>query len=133
MFELVWPVVCPPWQFFTRVVLVLAVLLLPACAKSPSHVPAQPWKISVAPPASHEGWQTVRVEIEDDGIEAQSAPPRRLSNEPDDPMEPFSPNYGSVRPARGEAALHDPIDTYEPEAANDVIGLRDEAVRETRG
>ena len=35
--------------------------------------------------------------VEDDGIEAQAEPPRRQMVEPDDPTEPFSPNYG-IRP-----------------------------------
>jgi len=39
------------------------------------------------------------VEIEDDGREAQLPPRKRDNLQPDDPTEPFSPNYGSVRPA----------------------------------
>jgi hypothetical protein len=36
-----------------------------------------------------------KPEIEDDGLPAQIAPARRQRTEPDDPREPFSPNYGS--------------------------------------
>jgi hypothetical protein len=36
------------------------------------------------------------VEIEDDGLEAQRPPRRRPQTHPDDPTEPFSPNYGAV-------------------------------------
>ena len=36
------------------------------------------------------------VEMEDDGIEAQRPPPVRPHKLPDDPTEPYSPNYGSV-------------------------------------
>ena len=36
------------------------------------------------------------VETEDDGREAQLPPRRRLHPFPDDPTEPFSPNYGSL-------------------------------------
>ncbi len=36
------------------------------------------------------------VEVEDDGIEAQRAPPIRARRQPDDPTEPYSPNYGSA-------------------------------------
>jgi hypothetical protein len=37
------------------------------------------------------------VEIEGDGIEAQRAPRRRAADKaPDDPTEPFSPDYGAV-------------------------------------
>jgi len=39
------------------------------------------------------------VETEDDGREAQLPPRRRLHPSPDDPTEPFSPNYGSLEPA----------------------------------
>lgn len=35
-----------------------------------------------------------KVDVEDDGIEAQAPPLRRSQQEPDDPSEPFSPNYG---------------------------------------
>jgi hypothetical protein len=37
-----------------------------------------------------------QVEIEGDGLEAQRPPRQRANTEPDDPSEPFSPNYGSV-------------------------------------
>ncbi len=37
-----------------------------------------------------------QVEIEGDGLEGQRPPRRRASAGPDDPSEPFSPNYGSV-------------------------------------
>jgi hypothetical protein len=37
------------------------------------------------------------IEIEGDGIETQRAPRRRaMDKTPDDPTEPFSPNYGAV-------------------------------------
>jgi hypothetical protein len=38
------------------------------------------------------------VLIEDDGLEAQRPPRRRNEPIPDDPAEPFSPNYGSGPP-----------------------------------
>jgi len=41
----------------------------------------------------------VRVEIEADGLPAQLAP-RDRAIEADDPREPWSPNYGTVAPAR---------------------------------
>ena len=43
------------------------------------------------------------VELEDDGIEAQRPPPLRMHSAPDDPTQPFSPNYGSVPPAETPA------------------------------
>jgi hypothetical protein len=44
----------------------------------------------------------VRVEIEADGLPAQLAPRNRPPVD-DDPREPWSPNYGSVRPPRASA------------------------------
>lgn len=44
----------------------------------------------------------VRVEIEADGLPAQLAPRNRAPLD-DDPREPWSPNYGSVRPTRTSA------------------------------
>jgi hypothetical protein len=39
------------------------------------------------------------AETEDDGLPAQSAPPAGIRDLPDDPNEPFSPNYGGANPA----------------------------------
>lgn len=39
------------------------------------------------------------VETEDDGREAQLPPRKRPKPSPDDPAEPFSPNYGSLESA----------------------------------
>ena len=39
-----------------------------------------------------------RTALEDDGLPAQVAPPARLRRTPDDPSEPFSPNYGPQPP-----------------------------------
>lgn len=36
------------------------------------------------------------VEVEADGIEAQLPPRRRVHQIPDDPTQPYSPNYGSI-------------------------------------
>jgi hypothetical protein len=47
---------------------------------------------------------SVRVEIEADGLPAQLAP-RNRAIEPDDPREPWSPNYGSVPPTRATAVV----------------------------
>jgi hypothetical protein len=48
------------------------------------------------------------VEIEDDGLEAQRPPRRKNEQMPDDPAEPFSPNYGSAPPSGEDAALPAP-------------------------
>lgn len=48
------------------------------------------------------------VDIEADGREAQRPPPVRMFQRPDDPTQPFSPNYGDVplpaQPDEGEPA-----------------------------
>ena len=53
-----------------------------------------------------------RVEIEDDGREAQRPPPARMFQREDDPTQPFSPNYGEVPlpqlPDEGEEAAPAP-------------------------
>ena len=41
-----------------------------------------------------------KAEVEDDGREAQLPPPRRIRQEPDDPSEPYSRNYGTRPPVR---------------------------------
>ena len=43
-----------------------------------------------------------RAAMEDDGLPAQAAPPAGIRQQPDDPREPFSRNYGAPphRPAR---------------------------------
>lgn len=39
------------------------------------------------------------VEMEADGLPVQAAPSARIRSMPDDPAEPFSPNYGGANPA----------------------------------
>jgi hypothetical protein len=36
------------------------------------------------------------IDVEADGMEEQRPPPMRMYSRPDDPTQPFSPNYGSV-------------------------------------
>lgn len=38
--------------------------------------------------------------VEDDGLPAQAPPPARIRQMPDNPVEPFSRNYGGDNPAR---------------------------------
>ena len=49
-----------------------------------------------------------RVEMEEDGMEAQPPPVRRYKPEMDDPSQPWSPNYGTRQPVRkaGPQAPH---------------------------
>lgn len=48
--------------------------------------------------------QTV-TEVEDDGLPAQTPPPARARQMPDDPSEPFSRNYGGANPSASNAPL----------------------------
>lgn len=76
-------------------------LLLGGCASShasyttPSNVGMQPApQVAIVAP---------KVEVEDDGLAVQAPPRVRKQLEPDDPSEPFSPNYGPS-PEPGEPA-----------------------------
>ena len=73
--------------------------LLGACGTSGSATHAPSWhatgpgQMAGMPPRMR---NRPAVEVEDDGIEAQRPPPIRARRLPDDPTEPYSPNYGSV-------------------------------------
>lgn len=56
------------------------------------------------------------IDVEDDGLPAQSAPNKSVRYAPDDPSEPYSRNYGGVNPsatgvpaAAGPAPQRDPV------------------------
>jgi hypothetical protein len=61
-------------------------------ASQPAYMSRYPGDPAVAPPAQVASAPT--VVIEDDGLPSQLPPLRRPVPEPDDPTEPFSPNYG---------------------------------------
>jgi hypothetical protein len=68
-----------------------------------------------------------KVEVEDDGVPVQSPPVHRASTEPDDPSEPFSPNYGRGRsngqePSRAKPAPR-PAVTRGYESTFDADGI----------
>lgn len=55
------------------------------------------------------------IDVEDDGLPAQSPPSRGLRYAPDDPSEPFSRNYGGVNPsATGVPAAAGPAPQHHP-------------------
>jgi len=63
-------------------------LMLSGCASQTEHYAAE------------------RVAMEDDGLPAQIPPLRRAKMAPDDPSEPFSPNYGPpLSPEKGNAEI----------------------------
>lgn len=58
--------------------------------------------------------QTV-TEVEDDGLPAQTPPPARARQMPDDPSEPFSRNYGGANPsASNEPLVEGPVEHNAP-------------------
>jgi hypothetical protein len=71
-------------------------LIAAGCAANKSPYPGDRLAGPMPPPDRQSAW-SARVEIEDDGLPAQLAP-RYRRPEPDDPREPWSPNYGTVRP-----------------------------------
>lgn len=80
---------------------VLAVTLAAAgCSSRPDGTTSfiwsnEPYHVAAAQP---------RPEMEDDGREGQLPPPMSRRREPDDPSEPYSPNYGS-KPAAARAPV----------------------------
>lgn len=73
-----------------------AVAALAGCANSKSTAQYA----AVAPAA------VAASEIEDDGLPAQSPPPAGIRELPDDPNEPFSPNYGDPHPPAADRYEH---------------------------
>lgn len=68
--------------------------------------------------SAHVGHPATRVaaavtEVEDDGLPAQAPPPSSVRHQPDDPSEPWSPNYGGANPSVGAHIPREPSD-YEP-------------------
>jgi hypothetical protein len=80
-------------------VLGLAVLGAGCASKHAAHEPPA----RIAGPHPHAVQGAWRIEIEEDGLPAQLAP-RHRRPEPDDPSEPWSPNYGSRAPQKPAAA-----------------------------
>jgi len=53
-------------------------------------------------------WAASQIELEDDGLPAQTPPRLMRKRGPDDPTEPFSPNYGRA-PAIKQATAADAV------------------------
>ncbi|MGQ0672264.1 MAG: adhesin [Hyphomicrobium sp.] len=88
--------------------LLLLAAALSGCASSQAAAPSPSVRVSASAVYSSDEAGNVRVDLEDDGLPSQ--PPPRTSHrvEPDDPSEPFSPNYGraaaSPAPQSGDRA-----------------------------
>jgi hypothetical protein len=86
-----------PARQVCRPLFLLLALAVGGCAKSGAHTSEKSWNVG-ARPASVAETRRAWVDREADGLPTQTPPPRRESSDPDDPSEPFSPNYGP-RPA----------------------------------
>jgi hypothetical protein len=92
--------------------LLITSLTLGACSSAGVSTQSAAWyasqvsaPVAVVPPALPTGPQ---VEIEGDGLEGQLPPRRRAGDGPDNPREPFSPNYGA-KPAPEPSAVPEPV------------------------
>jgi hypothetical protein len=85
-----------PVAVFGRPLFLVLALVLTGCAQSTALTPGG-WDVG-APQSPMADAGRPRVEMEADGLPAQAPPLRREPSAPDDPSEPFSPNYGP-RPA----------------------------------
>lgn len=98
----------------------------PTYVKAPVYQPPSQDHSTVMVRARVAGYrQQGKVEIEDDGIEAQSPPPALArKREADDPTEPFSPNYGRYTQVKkadaNSAAVYIPNDL--PAEFKDKLG-----------
>ena len=83
----------------SRLCVCVLMLMLGACASPRAQYRVGSQTIGASQQMRVAGYRKAAqpIELEDDGIEAQTPPlARRLKNEPDDPSEPFSPNYGTA-------------------------------------
>lgn len=64
------------------------------------------------------------VDVESHGLPAQTPPPAGIRHLPDDPSEPFSPNYGGINPsaAAAQEPHEDPPQQHapDPKVPNDL-------------
>jgi hypothetical protein len=102
-----WPVLRP-----RAVVLCAALVLVPALSGCGSNSQANhamngpavmSWRLFDEPQAP----RPVQVvqDLEDDGLAAQTPPPKSIRNQIDDPSQPWSPNYGRIRPGTVASGL----------------------------
>ena len=81
-----------PASVLARPLFLVLALVLAGCAPSTAFTPAAWNGGGPQTPVADAG--RLRVEMEADGLPAQAPPLRREPSAPDDPSEPFSPNYG---------------------------------------
>lgn len=91
-------------------------------SKVPEGTQVFSWMLS-EPPQRVAAAPVIPVEIEDDGLPAQTAPPARIRQMPDDPNAPWSRNYGG--PAEAPVALEP--DVARPKLSRTAAAETDEA------
>lgn len=89
-----------------RALLMLTSVALAGCATSQARTYDSPTRVSASSryEAAPDGAGT--VEMEDDGVPVQPPPVARQTLEPDDPSEPYSPNYGRQEAHSDAPARH---------------------------
>ncbi len=85
-----------------RIAVLVVAICLGACSSRQASAPDPQLNYVAASPRNYVPIRA-NVELEDDGIEVQRPPVHRRRRAPDDPTEPFSPNYGAIDP--GVAAM----------------------------
>ncbi len=98
-----------------RVVVAALALAAAGCASKQAEYPPgypqtvyAPQDVPAAPATPGQMASANGVVIEDDGLPSQMPPPHRRIGEPDDPREPYSPNYGGAAPNRQAASAAAP-------------------------
>lgn len=96
--------------------LLLAATGVAGCASSQARSFEPPTRVSSSPPYVA-GPRGAGVEMEDDGVPVQPPPVARRSTEPDDPSEPFSPNYGRAQSGTNDPPVAEPLPAPRREAS----------------
>ncbi len=94
-------------ETWLSLILVLS-LLVAGCGGRQGHAPTADARVAAPPESQFRAALVERpVQLEADGLPVQSEPLMQRTRTPDDPSEPFSPNYGNppLRTNLGRAAL----------------------------
>lgn len=77
----------------------LAAICLSGCGSSTATEKTVAWQLM--PPEQRQPISKPLRDLEDDGMPAQTPPPLGVREKPDDPSQPWSPNYGVPPEERG--------------------------------
>lgn len=88
--------------------ILLLSMLVAGCGERKGYAPTADARVAAPPQAQFRATLADRqVELEADGLPVQRAPLLRRTRMPDDPSEPFSPNYGGPPPMANERSARD--------------------------